>query len=138
MRLCFEIDRDPSFTRIEANNEKIKNEKIPLFIPRATARRGHRGISPMVYMMRLHPDGNYMEYYGPHPRSQPSRPAARPRSAGEMLKLRRRQRETERETKRERASCCWAAWGRPVRPGLGRRFGSIPNLRSIEKLAPTD
>jgi hypothetical protein len=30
----------------------LDSEPFPLFIPRATARRGHRGIRPMVYMLK--------------------------------------------------------------------------------------
>ena len=45
MRRCFEVDRDPSSTRRETS-------RLPLFIQRATARRGHRGIRPMVYVLK--------------------------------------------------------------------------------------
>jgi hypothetical protein len=31
---------------------RAKNEQFPLFIPRATARRSHRGIRPMVYILK--------------------------------------------------------------------------------------
>jgi hypothetical protein len=56
-------DHDQCSTRTEAQTrdlsyyagekprvERAKNEQ--LFIPRATARRGHRGIRPMVYILK--------------------------------------------------------------------------------------
>jgi hypothetical protein len=36
----------------EKRAEGAKNEQFPLFIPRATARRSHRGIRPMVYILK--------------------------------------------------------------------------------------
>jgi hypothetical protein len=36
----------------EKRAERAKNEQFPLFIPRATARRGHCGIRPMVYILK--------------------------------------------------------------------------------------
>jgi hypothetical protein len=36
----------------EKRAERAKNEKFPLFIPRAAARRSHRGIRPMVYILK--------------------------------------------------------------------------------------
>jgi hypothetical protein len=36
---------------LRAERAKNELEQFPLFIPRATARRGHRGIRPMVYSL---------------------------------------------------------------------------------------
>jgi hypothetical protein len=96
------LDSEPWYPQYAAIDEqrvdweRAKNEHFPLFIPRATARRGHwhrrGGIRPTVYIrmgkvswLRLMAIQSYRP--GPHPRMLPGRPAARPQPAGEMLKL---------------------------------------------------
>jgi hypothetical protein len=57
----------PGLAAAVAADPTRRNEQFHLFIPRATARRSHRGIRPMVYILipegkslLVTPDGDYM------------------------------------------------------------------------------